>query len=114
MADKKKDDTNLIKEEIDDLNLKIMDSSQKKYLLEQLQYELNSINKSFDKIVDLMSSAMQSGSTNSYFDEMQAVNRKNYKTSDLNIESEIGDVQKLINRLSEERDKLEAKIKNEE
>lgn len=114
MTKKINDDTKSIKEEINELDIKIINSNQKKYLLEQLQYELNLINKSFEKITDLMSGAMQSGSTNSFFDEMQIVNRHNHKISDLDIEGEICDIQKLISRLSEERDKLEDKIKNEE
>lgn len=114
MAEEKNNDTELIKAKIDELDLKIMDSNQKKDLYEQLQYEFNSINKSFEKIVDLMSSAMQSDEARNYFDEIKSINSHNYKTSKLNLEGDIGDIQKLINNFSEERDKLKDKIKNEE
>ena len=94
------------KRERDKLIKRIDEENEKKALLEQLQVEFSLINKSFDRCVDLMSSAVQSEKTPTLYEDLHNLNSKLYKDSYQDFERDLSDVNEKLIKCYDELKKI--------
>ena len=76
-------------------------------LLEQLQGEFDDIGKSVNRCIELMSGAIEGGNSNALFEDLLNANRVGVSGINTMIESDTLNIKNHIEKIYEERDKLD-------
>lgn len=103
---KKESKTDYLKKRLNEIDNKIDSEKQKMKKIDDIQEEVNALNKNLNKCIELLSISIKGSQTSRKLNEMSNGNKSFYANFSSILDNEKGSSVKKINKLNDEKDNL--------